>query len=300
MAKTDLTERLRQGLFFLDGAMGTQLIAADVKSGGCNDYLNIESPQTVIDIHKAYLHTGSDAVITNTFSANSLVLDKHNLGDKAEQINLAGARIARQAVDEIDADRYVLGGIGPCGEFLPPVGKADLEEVKEAFRSQAQALAEGGVDGFIVETMMALNEMTVAVRAVQSVSELPLFASFAFNPASDGFRTLMGIGPDTAIAKLISLGVDAVGFNCGSLTMGQYVKLAEICADLLKDNEVLLLAEPNAGKPELIETGAVYKLAPEDFADAAKKMHAAGAKILGGCCGTSTEHIKVMVDRLKP
>lgn len=300
MAKTDLTERLRQGLFFLDGAMGTQLMASGIKSSRCNDYLNIESPQTVIDIHKAYLRSGSDAIITNTFSANSMVLGKHGLDDKVEQINLTGARIARQAVDEIDSDRYVLGDIGSCGQFLPPVGKADPEEVKEAFRAQAQALVEGGVDGFIIETMMALNEMTIAVRAVQTVSELPLFASFAFNPASDGFRTLMGIAPETVISKLISLGVDAVGFNCGSLTMGQYVKLAEICADLLKDNEVLLLAEPNAGKPELTETGAVYKLAPGDFADAAKKMHAAGAKILGGCCGTSTEHIKVMVDRLKP
>lgn len=299
MAKVDLAEKLKQGIFFLDGAMGTQLIAAGVKSGGCNDYLNVKSPQTVIDIHKAYLEAGSDAVITNTFSASSLILDKHNLGDKVEQINLAGARIARQAVDEIDTDRYVLGGIGPCGQFLLPVGKADPEKVKEGFRVQAQALVEGGVDGFIVETMMALNEMAVAVRAVQSVSDLPLFVSFAFNPASDGFRTLMGIGPDTAISKLISLGVDAVGFNCGSLTMAEYIKLSQVYADLLKDNEVLLLAEPNAGKPELTETGAVYKLAAEDFADAAQKIHDAGAKILGGCCGTSPEHIKAMVNRLK-
>ena len=299
MAKVDLLEKFKQGTFFLDGAMGTQLMAAGIKGSRCNDYLNIQSPQTVIDIHKAYLNAGSDAIITNTFSANSMVLGKHGLSDKAEQINLAGARIARQAVDEIEPDRYVLGDIGPCGEFLPPAGKANPEDVKEAFRAQAQVLAEGGVDGFIIETMMALKEMTIAVQAVQSVSELPLFASFAFNQASDGFRTLMGIAPDTAIAKLVSLGVDAVGFNCGSLTMGQYIKLAEICANLIGQKDILLLAEPNAGRPELTEDGAVYTLSPEDFADAAQKIHDAGAKILGGCCGTSPEHIKVMVDRLK-
>ena len=299
MAKAGLIEKIEQGVFFLDGAMGTQLMAAGVKSARCNDYLNIESPQTVIDIHKSYLQAGSGAIITNTFSANSMVLDKHGLADKAEDINLAGAQIARQAVDEINADRYVLGDIGPCGEFLPPVGKADPEKVKEAFVSQAQALAEGGVEGFIVETMMALKEMTIAVQAVQSVSDLPLFASFAFNPASDGFRTLMGIGPETAIDKLISLGVDAVGFNCGSLTMGQYVKLSEICANLIGQTDIFLLAEPNAGRPDLTESGAVYKLPPEDFADAAQKIHTAGAKILGGCCGTGPEHIKAMVERLK-
>lgn len=299
MAKVDLIEKIKQGIFFLDGAMGTQLMTAGIKSERSNDYLNVESPQAVIDIHKAYLQAGSDAIITNTLCANSMILDKHNLSDKVEQINLAGARIARQAVEEIDSDRYVLGDIGPCGEFLPPVGKANPEEVKEAFKIQAQALAEGGVDGFIVETMMALKEMTIAVQAVQSVSELPLFASFAFNPASDGFRTLMGIGPETAIDKLVSLGVDAVGFNCGSLTMGEYVKLSQIYADLLKSDEVFLLAEPNAGKPDLTEGGAVYKLPPEEFADAAQKIHAAGAKIMGGCCGTSPKHIKAMVDRLK-
>jgi len=300
MAKEHLAKRLQQGVFFLDGAMGTQLIASGIKSGGCNDCLNVKSPSSVIDIHKGYLRAGSDAVITNTFSASKFVLDKHNLGDKVEQINLAGARIARQAVEEIDAERYVIGGIGPCGQFLPPVGKADPEKVKEAFIVQAQALLEGGVDGFIVETMMALKEMTIAVQAVQSVSELPVFASFAFNPASDGFRTLMGIAPDTAIDKLISLGVDAVGFNCGSLTMAEYIKLSQVCADLLKDGDVLLLAEPNAGRPELTEGGALYKLSPEDFADAAQKIHAAGANIIGGCCGTGPEHIKAMVERLRP
>jgi methionine synthase I (cobalamin-dependent) len=300
MAKVDLIERLQQEMFFLDGAMGTQLIAAGVKSGRCNDYLNVKSPSVVVDIHKAYLQAGSDAIITNTFSANKFVLDKHNLGDKVEQINLAGARIARQAIEAIDAERYVLGDIGPCGEFLPPVGKAGPDKVKEAFRVQAQALVEGGVDGFIIETMMALKEMTIAVQAVQSVSELPLFASFSFNPASDGFRTLMGIAPETAVSKLVSLGVDAVGFNCGSLTMAEYIKLSQVYSDMLKNTEVFLLAEPNAGKPKLTDGGAVYTLSPEDFADAAQKIHAAGAKILGGCCGTGPEHIKAMAGRLRP
>lgn len=300
MAKTDLTQRLQQGPFFLDGAMGTQLIATGIKTGACNDLLNIESPQTVIDIHKAYLQAGSDAIISNTFSANPFTLAKHGQDKKAEQINSAGARIARKAVEETDPDKYVLGGLGPCGEFLPPVGKADPQKVSDAFVTQAKALLEGGVDGFIVETMMALKEMTVAVQAVQSVSDLPILASFAFNPAKDGFRTLMGVAPDMAVSKMVSLGVDAVGFNCGSLTIAEYITLSQVYANTLNDSDVLLLAEPNAGKPELTDTGAVYNLAPEDFANALQKINTAGVTILGGCCGTSPDHIKAMTSALRP
>jgi 5-methyltetrahydrofolate--homocysteine methyltransferase len=300
MAKTDLTEKLQQGLFFLDGAMGTQLIATGIKTGACNDLLNIESPQTVIDIHKAYLQAGSDAIITNTFSANPFTLAKHGQDEKAEQINLTGAQNARKAVEETDPDKYVLGGLGPCGEFLPPVGKADPQKVSDTFVTQAKALLEGGVDGFIVETMMALNEMTVAVQAVQSVSDLPILASFAFNPAKDGFRTLMGVSPDMAVSKMVSLGVDAVGFNCGSLSIPEYITLSQVYANTLNDSDVLLLAEPNAGKPELTDTGAVYDLAPGDFAQALQKINTAGVTILGGCCGTGPDHIKAMTSALKP
>ncbi len=296
MARVKLSERITEGLFFLDGAMGTQLFARGVEAGRCNDYLNIESPDIVFDIHTAYLQAGSDAVITNTFGANKYALTRHGHADKVAKINLAGAGLARTAAGD---DKYVLGDIGPCGDFLEPLGNVKSGELKEAFADQARALADSGADGFVIETMTAIEEVTIAIEAVKSVSSLPIFASLAYDPAGEGFKTMMGIGPETAVAKLVPLEIAAVGFNCGTLDMAGYVKLAQVYADVIGAESIALLAEPNAGRPELVDGKAVYNLSPEDFAAACDRIHAAGATIIGGCCGTSPDHIKAMAQRLK-
>jgi 5-methyltetrahydrofolate--homocysteine methyltransferase len=296
MARVNLSERIREGLFFLDGAMGTQLFARGIEAGGCNDYLNIESPDLVSDIHTAYLEAGSDAVITNTFGANKYALSRHGHADKVVEINLAGARLGRTAAG---GDKYVLGDIGPCGDFLEPLGNVKPDELRAAFAEQAGALADGGVDGFIIETMTAIEEITIAIEAVQSVSELPIFAGLAYDPKGDTFKTMMGVGPETAVEKLLPLGITAIGFNCGTLDMAGYVKLAQAYADAVGTRPIGLLAEPNAGKPDLVDGGAVYNLSPEDFAAACERICAAGAKIIGGCCGTTGDHIKAMTQRLK-
>jgi methionine synthase I (cobalamin-dependent) len=296
MARDRLIDRISEAVFFLDGAMGTQLFARGIEAGECNDYLNIESPDLVAEIHTAYLQAGSDAIITNTFSANEYALTRHGHTGQAAQINLAGAQIARKAAGE---DKYVLGDIGPCGDFLEPLGNIRADELRQAFANQTKALAEGGVDGFIIETMTAIEEITVAIEGVKSVSDLPIFASLAYEPAGGQFKTMMGVGHEAAARKLAPLGIAAIGFNCGTLDMAGYVKLAQAYADAIGDKSVAFLAEPNAGRPDLVNGKAVYNLSPENFAAACEQIHAAGAKIIGGCCGTSPDHIKIMVRKLQ-
>jgi 5-methyltetrahydrofolate--homocysteine methyltransferase len=298
MSRIDLKQRIGQGVLLLDGAMGTQLIARGVEVGTCNDYLNIESPDIVCEIHRAYLAAGSDAVLTNTFGANRYALSRHGHSDKVEQINAAGAEAVRRAAGQ---DRYVLGDIGPCGDFLEPVGSVKPDELKEAFAEQANALAAGGVDGFIIETMTALDEIEVAIEAVKSVSELAIFASMSFDRAGEDFKTMMGVDVESAVSKIVSLDVDAVGFNCGTLSLDHYFVLTERIVSAVKTSgrEVAILAEPNAGQPELVEGNAVYKVSCDEFAAAMEKIHSAGVTILGGCCGTGPPDIEAVAKKLK-
>jgi 5-methyltetrahydrofolate--homocysteine methyltransferase len=278
----------------LDGAMGTQLMARGIQTGKCNDYLNIESPKVVLDIHRAYIKAGSDAILTNTFGANKYALARHGLAEMVVKINTAGAKIARQAAGD---SKYVLGDIGPSGDFLEPLGNLKPNELKDAFAQQAETLAAAGVDGFIIETMTALDEIATAIEAVKSVCKLPVFASMSFDSAGGDFRTMMGVGVKEAVSKVTLLGVEAVGFNCGTVSLEEYVKLAERFAAV--SGGAVILAEPNAGRPELIDGQAVYNVSPEDFAEAAEKIHNAGVNIIGGCCGTGPEHIKAVAKRLK-
>ena len=293
MTRVLLKDRLQQGVFFIDGAMGTQLIEAGAPAGCCNDYLNVESPDIVRTVHQKYLDAGVDAVITNTFGASGFALKRHGYGEKVREINLAAATLARDVAGD---DKYVLGDIGPCGDFLEPLGMVKPEELKADFANQAAELLAGGVDGFIIETMTALDEIEVAIQAIQSVSDLPIFVSLAYDPAGDAFRTMMGVSPAQAVETLSRCGIAALGFNCGTLDMPGYVALAAEYAQALKGTGVLLLAEPNAGRPELDGDRAVYKLSPDAYAEALEQIKDAGAAVLGGCCGTSPAHLGAAVD----
>jgi len=296
MTRTDLTERISQGLFLLDGAMGTELIARGVEAGRCNDYLSVESPDIIFEIHRSYLEAGSEAIITNTFGANRYVLGRHKLAEPAEKINTAGAAVARKAAGN---DKYVLGDIGPSGEFLEPVGTLKPDELKAAFVEQAGGLLAGGVDGFIIETMASLEEVRAAVEAIKSVCDLPVLVSLAYNVDGESFKTMMGVDVDSAVEKISRLGVSAVGFNCGSISMAGYVKLAKAYVSTLSGRDMAILAEPNAGLPELINSKATYNLSPADFAAAGEKIYAAGVQIIGGCCGTTPAHIEALAKKLK-
>lgn len=299
MGSLGLKERIRQGLFLLDGAMGTQLIARGVEAGTCNDYLNVDSPEVVVEVHKAYFAAGSDGVLTNTFGGNRYALARHGLADRVADINKAGAEAARRAAGD---DGYVLADIGPSGDFLAPLGTLKPEELNEAFAEQARGLLAGGVDGFIIETMTALEEIETAIDAVKSVSgDLPVLASMSFDAAGGDFRTMMGVGVEAAVSKIVSLGVDAVGFNCGTASLDGYVDLAGSFVSSVKASgkDVLILAEPNGGRPELVEDKAVYNVSPADFAAAAEKIRSVGVTIIGGCCGTGPEHIEAVAKSLR-
>jgi len=298
MAKLDIRKRIKSGLFLLDGAMGTQLFAHGIEIGKCNDYLNIESPAVISAIHQSYFKAGSDAVITNTFSANRYVLSRHNLAEEVENINKAAARIAREAAGQ---NGYVLGDIGPTGDFLEPLGMLKADELKNAFMAQAMALKDGGVDGFIIETMSAIDEICIAIEAAKAVEGLPVFASMSFDAAGNSFRTMMGVDVETAVTKMTNAGTDVVGFNCGKMSLDGYVKLAEQFVNVArkKGGNIIVFAEPNAGLPDLVDGKAVYKVTPEEFAQAAEKIHSLGINIIGGCCGTGPEHIKAIAKRLK-
>jgi methionine synthase I (cobalamin-dependent) len=299
MTAKKLKERLLQDVLILDGAMGTQLFARGAKVGKCNDYLNIESPDIVLDVHKAYLDAGSDAVLTNTFGSNRITLKRHGHAEQVEQINAAGVEVARKAAGK---DKYMLGDIGPCGDFLEPLGTLKPDELKAAFAEQAQALVDAGADGLIIETMTALDEIQIAVEAAKSVAgELPVLASMAFGKAGEGFKTMMGVDVSTAVERILDAGVDAVGFNCGTLTLEEYVRLAGQYIDAVSKagRKIGVYAEPNAGKPELVDSKAVYRVTPAEFAGAVQGIHEAGINIVGGCCGTGPEHIAAVAAALK-
>jgi len=299
MGRMSLRDRIQEGVFILDGAMGTQLFARGVEVGACSARLNVSSPDVVADIHTAYFEAGSDAVLTNTFSANRYALQRHGLADDVAAINQAAAELAGRAAG---SDKYVLGDIGPTGEFLQPLGTLEPRDLESAFVDQAGALAAGGVDALMIETMTVLDEAAIAIDAAKSVApDLPLFASMAFDRAGDDFRTMMGVDVAAAVSKMVAHGADVVGFNCGTATLDEYVELAEklVAAANAAPENVLILAEPNAGKPELIDGQAVYRVTPEEFAAAVQKTNALGIKIIGGCCGTTPEHIKAVSEILE-
>jgi len=301
VSRVRLKDKIRQGLFLLDGAMGTELIARRIEPGRCNEMLNLESPGTIMQIHNAYLQAGSDAVLTNTFGANGFALARHGLSGRIREINMAGAHLARKAAG---SSKYVLGDIGPSGDFLEPVGHLKPDQLKATFEDQAKALLAGDdIDGFIIETMSAVEEAVIAVKAAKSVaSDLPVLASMSFDKRGSDFKTMMGVDVKKAVSELVAAGADAVGFNCGSCGLDDYVALAKkfvSAVDALEKIHVAIFAEPNAGKPELVDDKAVYKVTPEEFAETAEKIYSAGVTILGGCCGSGPDHIKAVAKKLR-
>ena len=270
----------------LDGAMGTQLAAAGLDMGGQN---NLSHPGDVLAVHRRYAQAGCDILITNTLTMNRIYIETHHVGVDVAEVNLAGARLGRSAAS---GGRYVLGDISSTGQMLEPYGDYTEAQFHEAFREQAGYLALGGVDGFIVETMLDLREALCAVRACREVAgALPVLASLSFQTTKRGGRTVMGNSAREAALALADAGVAAVGANCGSLDPGE---TAVIVALMREAVDTPVLAQPNAGKPRLVEGRTVFDLTPEQFAEGMAECLRAGAGLVGGCCGTSPEHMEVV------
>ncbi len=275
-----------------DGAMGTVLYARGIFINRCYDELNLSDPNLILSIHEEYLQAGAEILETNTFGANRFRLTRHGLASKVAEINAAGVKLARQAVEHLQEKQagtaYVAGSIGPLGVRLEPLGKTGLDEARAAFAEQIRALADAGVDLLIIETMPALNEAREALLAAEETApDLPVLVMVTVDDESN---CLDGSSPQQAAALLTEWGAGAIGVNCST---GPSTVLTAIEA-MRSSTTLPLAAMPNAGMPRAIEGRNIYLCSPEYMASFARKAIAAGAQIVGGCCGTTPNHIRAM------
>ena len=288
-----LTERPLLG----DGAMGTMLYARGVPLDTCFDVLNESDPKIVQSIHTEYIQAGADCIETNTFGANRFKLGMHGSAGRVREINRSGARLARDARESMGRDVFVLGSIGPLGRYLAPLGSVEPDEARAAFFEQAEGLLEGGVDAFVVETFSDPVEMQQAVLAIRALTDLPIVAQVAF---TDDGVTFFGRAPSAVVRALRELPIQAVGANCsvGSST------LYDILEQMLPEAGGLpIVIQPNAGLPSRMGERLIYLSSPAYMADYAARMVSAGARMVGGCCGTTPQHVRAMreaLDRVVP
>jgi len=283
----ELIEDGRPHLF--DGGMGTMLYAGGVFINRCYDELNATDPKLVGDVHAAYARAGAEIVETNTFGANRIKLAQHGLETRVVEINAAAARIARRAVGE---DVAVAGSIGPLGIRIEPYGPTSLEEAREIFREQAAGLLEGGVDGFVLETFSFLDEIGQALEAVRELSDLPVFAQMAIG---DDGATSYGTTPEACAARLTEWGADVVGLNCSVGPHGILQAVERMATATARP----LSAQPNAGMPREVHGRKMYMASPEYFSKYARRLLDCGVRFVGGCCGTTPDHVRRMADAVR-
>jgi methionine synthase / methylenetetrahydrofolate reductase(NADPH) len=287
----NILNRIKQSPVLCDGAMGTLFYAKGVFINRCYDELNISQPDLVRAIHHDYLQAGAEIIETNTFGANAFRLARHSLADKVADINRMGARLAREAAKSFDV--WVAGSVGPLGTRIEPLGKTSFEEARQAFREQITVLAEAGVDLLILETFGYLEELHQAVKAAKEVAPgLPLVAQVTID--EDG-NCLDGSDPGTFAPRLADWGADVIGCNC---SVGP-VAMLEAMERVRTATSLPLAAQPNAGIPRSVEGRNIYLCSPEYMASYARKFVAAGVRMVGGCCGTTPEHIRAMKSALR-
>jgi methionine synthase I (cobalamin-dependent) len=277
-----LRDLLSAAPILTDGAWGTQLQARGLAVGEFPDLWNIDHPEKVLEVARAYVAAGSQVILTNTFGANRIRLAVHGLENRAVELNQRGAALSKEAAG---TSAKVFASIGPTGALLMS-GDVTPEQVSAAFAEQAQALAQGGADALVVETMADLEEACLAVKAAGQTG-LPVVACMVFDSGKDHDRTMMGTTPEAAAKALVEAGADVVGANCGQGIVG----FIPICRRMHAAVPVPIWAKANAGLPEMIGGVAVYQTAPEDFAAHIPELVQAGASFVGGCCGTSPQFI---------
>ncbi|MGC8837602.1 MAG: homocysteine S-methyltransferase family protein [Anaerolineae bacterium] len=283
-------ERLAQGdILVADGATGTWLQAEGLRPGTPPELWNVERPEAILRMHQAYLEAGAQVILTNTFGGSRHKLAKAGLGDRMEELVGAAVRLARQAAG---GDALVAGDIGPLGDLLAPLGKVTYEEAVAIFAEQVRVLAEGGADLILVETMSDLQEAAAAIEGARSATDLPIVCSMSFDTHG---RTMMGVTPQQMVQRLWPMGLAAIGVNCGR-------SLADNAAALRAAHtaapEAPLWYKPNAGLPRLEGGRTVFDVGPEEFAAGVVAALRDGARIVGGCCGTTPAHIRALVEAL--
>ena len=288
----DFLNRLQQEILIFDGAMGTMLLGEGLAPGECAELWNLERPEVVQKIHRAYFEAGAQVVETNTFGANRIKLASYGLEARTHELNYQGAKLAKEVAPP---GGLVAGSVSPTGKFLEPLGDLTLGELVEIYEEQIEALAQGGVDLLCIETMMDPEEAAAAIIAARRVCKLPAVATMTFNLDRLGFRTIMGVSPEAAIRRLEEAGADGIGSNCGN-GMEEMIPLMEEMRPLTHQP---LIAQPNAGLPQLVSGKATYTQSSEDFAERVPELLATGVNAIGGCCGTTPAHIHLVAKRIR-
>ena len=292
-ATPSILDRLGAGdVLISDGATGTYLQQHGLEAGGCPEEFNVSHPAIIRGMARDYFDAGADMVLTNSFGANKFMLGKYGHGDRVREFNTLAAEHARSQAPE---GRYVVGSVGPTGEFLEPLGEVSESEMYDAFVEQITALAGGGADGVVVETKTALEEVTLAIRAAKENTELTVMATMVFDKGPRGYFTMMGVTPEAGLDGMLEAGADVVGTNCGN-GIELMVELAE---QMRAHTDRHLLVHSNAGIPEIQNGEIVYTETPEFMAAGFVKLHGLGVNIIGGCCGTGPEHIRVLHTALR-
>ena len=289
---TDLLHHIKEkGFVLADGAIGTNLFAKGLETGDAPELWNVDEPEKVLELHSEFVEAGADILLTNSFGANAFRLKLHNAQDQVELLNQEAVRLAKKAADTADSPVFVAGSIGPTGELFSPLGALTYDDAFAAFEAQAKAMATAGADALWIETMSSPEEVEAAVKAAQTTS-LPVFATMTFDTAG---RTMMGILPAAYAKQADDLSLAGFGANCG-IGPAELLDTVQQFATVKTDSFVI--AKGNCGIPEYVEGAIHYHGTPELMAEYAICARAAGAQIIGGCCGTSPTHLKAMREAL--
>ena len=293
--KANPLEALQESTLTGDGGMGTQLIEMGMSAGECGMLWNAARPHDIAAIHRAYRAAGSRLLTSNSFGGTRSMLERHGEGGRVAELNRAAARIASEAAG---GEAWVLGDVGPFGDFLEPLGDTEPDELRDIFSEQMRALADGGADIILLETMSDPGEVEVGIEAARTVCELPVMVSYAFQRAADGsFRTMMGNTVEDCLNRALAGGAQIVGANCGTdLGLDDYRELAEALVAASAGRPVAL--QPNAGAPRNTPDGAVYDATPAEMAALAGDLRDAGVRLVGGCCGTTPAHLAAIAATL--
>lgn len=286
---TNFFERLKQEKVLVsDGAIGSLLFEKGLNPGDCPERFNLERPEILAEIAQAYLQAGADIIQTNTFGASPLKLSDYNLDDKTEEINKKAVEIVKQVVD---SNALVSGSVGPTGKMLLPYGDIEPSVMKDNYKRQISTLIESGVDLLCIETMTALNEAVIAIQSARAISQdIPIIATMTFDVIPQGCITIMGNRVPDVCAKLEEAGANVIGSNCGNGTKN----MITIAKEFIANSKLPIIIQSNAGIPTIIDDQVIYQETPEEFADFTKILLELGVSIIGGCCGTTPDHIRAI------